>query len=605
MNAAIDRAVSLRCSRPARLYAGALLSAALLGCDALIRNADLDVASAIRERQAAALRDERPVRIERQPVSAPRADAAAYSYRPSPIDGEVPEDFTRVAPPSPVAVPATQSAAATTQSALPSTQPARLRSQVFTLVESLRYAQQFRRAYQTAKEDLYLVALALTLERHLWTPIFASELRTVYGNFGEIRNFDQAMRFVADVSARQRLPYGGDFTARAISTLIRDVKRNITASETGQIELGLNVPFLRRAGHVAREELIQLERDLTYAVRDFERFRRQQMVDVAGDYFDLLRRKQEVLDAIESLGRAQRDYERAEALEDAGTGTSLDTRRAEQQTLSQQNRVAQLGEAFRAATDRFKLQIGMPVSEPIGLGDLEDIAAIDEQVQAQRLPLLERPVAADNDQRAIEVALAARLDLLNRKDQIDDAKRGVEVSRNALLPDLDWNSTLRFDTNPAQAGSLAFEVDRATWRSELILSLPLERMRERNQFRAAIIDVRRAQRTYQQLSDEVRAEVLRAVNAIRVADQVLDIQRRNVEVADKRRTFARIQFYDGDIGNRDLVEAESEWTDARNQLNLAKTTRWTALLEFRLATDTLRVDETDEPLDTHVADSAN
>ena len=43
--------------------------------------------------------------------------------------------------------------------------------------------------------------------------------------------------------------------------------------------------------------------------------------------------------------------------------------------------------------------------------------------------------------------------------------------------------------------------------------------------------------------------------------------------------------------NREKVEAENEWTDARNQWNSAKADRWEAILDFRLATETLLIDE--------------
>jgi len=455
----------------------------------------------------------------------------------------------------------------------------------------LAYAQQHRREYQTAKEDLYLVTLALTLERHLWTPIFAADLRTVYGNYGEITDFDQAMRFVADLSVSQRLPYGGEFTAAMISTLIRDVKHNVTASEGSQIQLGLSVPFLRGAGHVAREDLIQLERDLTYAVRDFERFRRRQLVLVAQDYFGLLRAKQNVIDSTTSLERFRQDFERAKALEEGGAGTQLDTRRAEQEMLSEQNRLEDQREAFRVQADLFKLLIGMPVSEPLGLGDVEDIEAIEAHVEAGRHPLLQRSPAMEDEERTVEVGVRHRLDLLNRRDQIEDAKRGVAVARNTLLPDLDWNTTLTFDTDPQHYKLGAFEVARANWRSELILSLPLERTRERNRFRASLIDVRRAQRSYHDLLEQIRVDVRRAINRIRLEETSLEIQQRNLEVSNMRREYARYQFYEGMISNRDLVEAEAAWSAARSRLNSAKTSRWRALLDFRLATGTLRVDE--------------
>ena len=40
-----------------------------------------------------------------------------------------------------------------------------------------------------------------------------------------------------------------------------------------------------------------------------------------------------------------------------------------------------------------------------------------------------------------------------------------------------------------------------------------------------------------------------------------------------------------------IFEAEDEWTAARNQWNAAKADRWEAILAFRLATETLIIDE--------------
>lgn len=603
-----------------------LLTPLLAGCDAIVRATDRDVAEAIAARQRQAMELQRPVPLNDAPPI-PEPPPQAYEYVPQQTDSAVPEDFAAADPPadlpepesvelseqaepqiadSPeqrllngIGEPAASTAPATASAPAgggrgpaalpPDSDPPPQRASRFTLLDALAYALLHRREYQTAKEDLYLAALALTLERHLWTPQFAWNLRTIYGNFGEIRDFDQAMRFVSELAMAQRLPFGGEFTARAISTLVRDVGQTITAEEGSAIELGLRVPLLRNAGLIAQEELIQLERTLTYAVRDFERFRRSQLVEVASGYFDLLRSKQDVIDAVESYKRFRNDFERALALEQAGTGTVLDTRRAETELLTAENRVEDLREQFRAQSDEFKLLIGMPVDEPLGLADLEDIDTIERSVAAGRYPLLWPPEAAADEARAIEVATQRRLDLLNREDQIDDAKRGVANAENQLLPDLDWTSSLRFDTDPEHYKLGGFEIARATWRTEVLLALPLERFRERTELRARIIDVSRARRTYQLLLDRVRTQVRAAVNRLRLEERSLAIQQRNVEVADLRREYARIQFYDGDIGNRDLVEAENAWSDARNRLNLAKTARWRAILEFRLATETLRV----------------
>jgi outer membrane protein TolC len=571
------------------------------GCTAVDRQTDLQVRALIQARQQAALGEQTPIE-PLSPGDFPPVSDEARAPVPEPATPAVPECFETVDEPrapetrSPLVPPAPEdpdvvgppAEALYAQIITPSSSTI----DVVTLTDAWAYAQRHRREYQTAKEDLYLAALALTLERHLWTPIFASNLRTVYGNFGEAQDFDQAMRFVADLAVTQRLPYGGEFTAQAISTLIRDVGKTITAREQSEIELGVNIPLLRNGGpHVAREQLIQLERELTYSVRTFERFRRQQLVTVARSYFSLLRVKQRVIDSEASYQRAQSDYARAREVEDTLTGNPLDTLRAEQRMLSAENALENAREDFRSAADDFKLVIGMPIDAPLGMDDLPDIETIEEAILAGRYPLLQRVDAVTRQERAVTIALQRRLDLRTRQDRIDDGHRGVAISRNALLPDLDWSGTLTFDTDPAHYNLGAFNVDRANWRTELLLSLPLERTAERNQLRRAMIDVRRAQRNWQDLSERIRADVRSAVNQIRLQEINLRIQRRNYEVASRRATYAAIKFEQGELSNRDKVEAETELLNAQNALNQAKTARWSALLQFRLETETLLVDE--------------
>ncbi|MEW6199712.1 MAG: TolC family protein [Planctomycetota bacterium] len=579
----------------------ALLFGFGLGCQTWVHQTDREVAAAIESRQRAALSESTPVTVGDDDAWG-RAPRTAYATSPHATSLAVPPGFNG-APAAVTSAPATPStsgpasmpsSAPTTQptTALAATQPATAPARSFRLTDALRYAQQHRREFRAAQEDLYLAALALTLERHLWTPIFSSQFRTVYGNYGEAQDFDQAMRFVADLGVAQRLPLGGQVTAQAIGTLIRDVKKTITAQEQGQVKLGLTVPLLRGAGHVARETRIQLERELTYAVRAYERFRRQQLVTVAQGYFDLLLAKQNLFNAERSFATFVDDYERAKALEQTGQRSSLDTLRAEQAMLSAENDVEDTRESFRAQADNFKLLIGMPVDQPLTRDELEDIEQIERQIAAGTHPLLARPPASDNEQHAVEVALDRRLDLLTAADRVDDARRGVAISRNALLPDLNWTSSLSVDTDPNHYNAGAFEFERAKWLSEMVLSLPVERTAERNALRRALIDVRQAERNQRDLSDRIRAEVRRAVNRIRLADRSVEIQQRNVFVAERRQEYAKYRFEEvGDISNRDKVEAETELLNARNRLNAAKTARWTALLQFRLATETLYVEE--------------
>ncbi len=560
------------------------------GCTAMVRQTDAEVSALIEARQKAALGAVATPRAA-QRGEWPEPTRAAYSGVPQPTSSELPDGFAGgAAEPTtlPTSLPASQPTTQVADVGTTSTRPANM----FTLTDALAYAQSHRREFITAQEDLYLAALALTLERHLWTPVFASSLRTVYGNYGEARNFDQAMRMVADLSVTQRLPLGGEFTAAALATLIRDVKKTITAEESGQVRLALKVPLLRGAGHVARETLIQLERELTYAVRTYERFRRQQLVTVAQGYFDLVLSKQFMIDTERSYGTFVEDYERAKALEQTGRGSPLDTMRAEQAKFGAENAVADARERFRADADNFKLLIGMPVDQPLGHEQLEDIESIERRIIAGEYPALLRPPAVADEEYAVEVALRRRLDLLTLTDRIDDARRGVSISRNALLPDLNWSGSVTLDTDREHYNVLAHEFERANWLTELVLGLPLERTSERNALRRALISVDRAERGRLDLAERIRAEVRRAVNRIMLADRSVEIQQKNVYVAERRQEYAKYRFEEvGDISNRDKVEAETDLLNARNRLNAAKTARWNALLQFRLATETLLIDE--------------
>ncbi len=49
--------------------------------------------------------------------------------------------------------------------------------QVLALDDALAYVMRHGRDLQNAKEDLYLAALALSLERHLWTPQFSASVQ--------------------------------------------------------------------------------------------------------------------------------------------------------------------------------------------------------------------------------------------------------------------------------------------------------------------------------------------------------------------------------------------------------------------------------------------
>jgi len=568
------------------------------GCQQwFLDDADREVARLIDARQHAALgatSDADPGPALDEYVSTPDM----YRMVPSPIDSAVPEPFlaaTAIAPENPPADPAgepqpTDDAKPPYGAAQDQTEIHDQPAEPFTLSNALAFAMTQARRYQTEKEILYLTALDLTLERHLWTPRFVESVLSLgYTNFGQvgrfntndgpddpgkIARFDQAFEAVANVALEQRLPYGGEVTARVIDTLIRDLNSGVTNGESGQFILESRIPLLRGAGRVAYESRYQAERDLVYAVRAFERFRREFLVSIAADYFDLLAAKARIDSSEAQAASLTEDYKRDKAFLEVEQIIPVEADRTRVAMLNAQNAAVNAREEYATALDFFKVRIGMSpernidvVEEQVDLGDPGVTIAL-----------------------AIDTAMKYRLDLLNVQDQIDDAHRQIRVARNNLLPQVDLSGSVTMDTDPDRPNTFGYNTERTTWRAGLSVEVPLERKAERNAFRASLISLRQAQRNYEESADNVRLEVQRAIRRTARARASMDIQAENIRVNEARAAMARAKFVLGELpSNRDVVEAEDDLRAARNDYAEAVSEYRRAVLEFLRDTGTLRV----------------
>ncbi len=451
---------------------------------------------------------------------------------------------------------------------------------VFGLRDALAYSVRHGREVQDAKEDLYLAALDLTLERHLWTPQFVASIQTEFADYGQVRDFDRAMTAVSDAAVSQRLPYGGEVTARIINTLMRDLGENTTSGESGNFILSADIPLLRGAGKVAYESRYQAERDLIYAVRIYERFRRSFLVAVAAEYFALQGLKMAIYNNYVAYQSRLADWERADFRNRLGQSRDVEeASRARSSFRTAEADLVSAKEQYASALDRFKISIGMPV---ITLLDVIDQDA-DEDAK-----MLDDLLPDIDIMTAVDTAIRLRLDLLNDADQVDDSKRGVLVAKNRILPDLDARGSATMATDPEHLNSMSYNTERTTWRGGIELRLD-DRKRERNAYRASLIEMRKAERDYEQSVDTVRADVRRAVRRLEQQRKVRDIQVFNVEENQVRLDANRAQYDLGIKDNRDVVDAEKDLLDARNSLARAIAAYRNAILEFRRDTETLRV----------------
>jgi outer membrane protein TolC len=443
-----------------------------------------------------------------------------------------------------------------------------------TLTDAFAVAQETGREYLSAEEDYILAAIRLLLERHLWGPRLFNDTTVGMVGQGTDGSFQSTLNVINELRATQRLPYGGNVEAAWIVNATDQLREQTSGGyqQASRIVLSGSIPLLRGAGDVAREDLIQAERNLIYQARAFERFRREFLVDIAGDYFDLLESKAAIANQQRQL-KSLRGLERATiAKVNAGKLEASDKGIASNRVQDAQATLASLVDRYILQLERFKIRLGLSVDRAIAVSD--DILRVPE-------PNITMAQAA-------QLALEYRLDLQNQRDRTDDARRRVSNARNGLLPDLRLNGDVNIPTDPRDAtGGIDPSPDDLNYGIGATLSIPLDREQERLTLRAAMIESARASRTLEQARDNVVVDVRVAMRAVDNARLQLTIAQRRVEI-NRDRLRGQILKIDL-VDTQTIVDSENELLQSENSRDRAQTALRNQILLYLLATDQLRV----------------
>ena len=396
------------------------------------------------------------------------------------------------------------------------------------------------------RELLHLQALSLSSSRHDFAPQLAMTLAYVFDDPADELHQNTS---TAAFSASQILPTGGRLTLDAEGS--KGEGEDASPAYGSLVSVALVQPLLRGGGHaVVYEPLIQAERNLVYAIRDFELFREDFSIDVARRYYDLVNRKQSIENQQASLESNEFGLRQAEALFAVGRTSELDVLRARRSMLTAQNSLLEAQEGLHLALDTFRIFLGLPESDPVDVQPFSpDFTPVDFEVNS-----------------AVEVALQNRLDFLNRREQLEDVVRGVSLARNGLLPDLDLRLGTSYATGDSIEPPFGADLERANTSLSVTLGVPLDRLDERNAYRAAEIALGRARRDLEQFEDQLRVQIQSSFRELTRRLKSLDIQRQLIADQTKNLGIAELRFERGDIPNRDVVEARQSLLDAQNAL---------------------------------------
>ncbi len=462
-------------------------------------------------------------------------------------------------------------------------------ARVLNLKQTLDIAIHSSRSYQSRKEQLYLSALSLTLDRHQFTPLFSASGNANYG--GETEHavtvgIDQATGLPIPVVSdnlveQQRVAASGSINA---NWLIRDVGRLTTSLTTdfirfvtgdprttsqSQMAATFARPLLRNAAFKAQiETLTQAERQLLYDLRDFTRYRKDFAVQTATAYYGVLGSRDIVRNNYLNLQSSRKNAERSRALAQEGRITQSDLGRLEQQELSAESVWINSVRSYQLALDNFKFQLGLIVDTNIVLDDRE----------LEILQILDPNLGVDD---SIRIALAARLDYLNAKDQLEDAVRKVKLAANFLKPQVDFGATVALNSNPDRNTGLQLpQTDRYSWNAGLTVDPGLDRVAERNTYRAAIITRNSAARAIDQQEDSIKLQVRDSWRTLDQAKRNYAISQVGVKIAERRVEEQNLLAELGRAKAQDQVDAQNALSDSKNQLTQALVTHTIARLQF-------------------------
>ncbi|MBX3368053.1 MAG: TolC family protein [Phycisphaeraceae bacterium] len=443
-----------------------------------------------------------------------------------------------------------------------------------TITDVFRIVQRTGREYLNAEEDYLIAAISLLIEQHRWGPRLFNDTAVTIGASGDSGSFDHAINVVNSLRATQRLPYGGEVEARWVWRATEQLRSSVSGQyrQSSELILGGSIPLLRGGGVTARESIIQAERDIIYAARSFEEFRRSFLADIADDYFALLQTRSQITNQERQIESLRRLNEATQARVDAGRESRFRVAIVENQLLSGVASLASLREQYILQLDRFKVRLGLDPKEPIEIAALEFELAepeIDEYVAAQ-------------------YALEYRLDLQNQRDRVTDARRAVANAKNNVLPDLDISGQVGVPTDPGdREGGVGFDFDYTRYSAGVDLSLPLDRKIEQLGLKRTMVQLERQIRNYERARDDVVVTSRSAVRQIDRARFSLTLAERQVSINRERLREQKLK--EDIVDPQSIVDSENDLLRSENDRDRAKTDLRNAILNYLVVTGQMRV----------------
>lgn len=465
-------------------------------------------------------------------------------------------------------------------------------TRLLTIEDALDLSATTSRRYQTEKERLYLAALSLTGARYAFSPQFFARTRpSLSRSIDRTGDAEYSAALATDLGVAQMLKTGGRISVGIANDLLRYYTGDPRKSVISVISLNLTQPLLRGFGknNPAVESLTQAERNVFYAVRNFAYFQDQYAMQIANTYFDLLAQQDIIRNRYSNyLGRAQASRRLEARLGDRESVSNAD--QARQAELSAKNNYVNSVANYFTSLDQFKIQLGLPLGERIYLED----SSLDELSQLGLVPV---PLSATE---AYKIAVDRHSQILNEIDRFEDAKRKIMVARGQLRPGLDFfaNASLESEAYPDYT---KFDANQIRGGVGVELDLPLDRLSERNNYRAALVSFESELRNLTLAFDTLNDSIQRGLRTLEQRRQNYIIQNNALALANRRVASTQMRLEAGIAEVRDLIESQDAQLGAQNAVTSALVDYQDARLQLMLDIGALNTNQPKFWLQDHLS----
>jgi len=476
-----------------------------------------------------------------------------------------------------------------------------------TLVDALQIGARNSREYQTQKEQVFQTALQLDLERDAFRNTWQGTIDSLFSaetgatvTIDDKGNTDQrsvsGLENNGSLDLSRRFQNGVSFTALLGLDLVKLLTQDKLTNRGVFADATISIPLMRGSGRfVVTEPLTQAQRDVVYAIYDFERFKKVFAVRVARDYLAVLQQIDQVINAEENYRGLISSTRRAARLAEAGRLPEIQVDQARQNELRARDRWVSARASYTRRLDAFKVSLGLPTDARIELdeSELDRLTATAEELlgdmagkdQDEKVPPADAPIElvapsyenagplelAEAD--AIRLALERRLDLRVVVGRILDSQRTVAVAADQLRADLtllgSGSAGARRTLASVAADDADIRLDNVQYSALLSLDLPLERTRERNLYRNSLIAFEQAVRNAQALEDQIKLEIRNVLSDLLESRESIRIQAESVAVAQRRVDSTNLFLEAGRAAIRDVLEAQESLVSAQNLLTAA------------------------------------